>query len=88
MENTKFKADKSLRLLYLRYEPNSEETLEMGQHLTFHGDGVKDIAFSVQDLDAILAKAKSRGVKVEIVSSISFDQNEIKIGQFNNINVK
>ena len=36
----------------------------MGQHLTFHGDGVKDIAFDVEDLDAILEKAKSRGVKV------------------------
>ena len=47
-----------------RYEPNSPETLEMGQHLTFHGDGVKDIAFDVEDLDAILEKAKSRGVKV------------------------
>ena len=47
-----------------RYEPNSEQTLEMGQHLTFHGDGVKDIAFDVEDLDAILEKAKSRGVKV------------------------
>merc|ERR1712136_612832 len=35
-----------------------------GQHLTFHGDGVKDIAFDVEDLDAILEKAKSRGVKV------------------------
>ena len=36
----------------------------MGQHLTFHGDGVKDIAFAVEDLDSILIKAKSRGVKV------------------------
>ena len=38
----------------------------MGKHLTFHGDGVKDVAFSVEDLDAILIKAKSRGVKVVI----------------------
>ncbi len=36
----------------------------MGKHHTFHGDGVKDVAFSVEDLDAILIKAKSRGVKV------------------------
>ena len=46
------------------YEPNSETTLEMGKHLTMHGDGVKDVAFEVEDLDGILAKAKSRGVKV------------------------
>ena len=46
------------------YEPNSETTLEMGKHLTMHGDGVKDVAFSVEDLDAILAKARARGAKV------------------------
>ncbi len=27
----------------------------MGDHLSKHGDGVKDIAFSVEDLDAIFA---------------------------------
>ena len=36
----------------------------MGAHLTFHGDGVKDVAFTVLDLDAIMAKAKARGVRV------------------------
>ena len=48
------------------YEPNSETTLEMGKHLTMHGDGVKDVAFSVEDLDAILAKARARGAKVTL----------------------
>ena len=37
----------------------------MGKHLTVHGDGVKDVAFSVEDLDAILAKARARGAKVK-----------------------
>ena len=27
----------------------------MGDHLTKHGDGVKDIAFAVEDLDTIFA---------------------------------
>ena len=36
----------------------------MGAHLTLHGDGVKDVAFAVEDLDGILEKAKQRGVKV------------------------
>ena len=43
----------------------------MGKHLTFHGDGVKDIAFAVEDLEAILAKAKTRGVKVQINRSVT-----------------
>ena len=33
------------------YEPGNEE---MGAHLVKHGDGVKDVAFSVEDLDAIV----------------------------------
>ena len=27
---------------------------EMGRHLVMHGDGVKDVAFEVEDLDAIV----------------------------------
>ena len=46
------------------YEPNSKTTLEMGKHLTAHGDGVKDVAFAVEDLDAIMERAKKKGVKV------------------------
>lgn len=36
----------------------------MGEHLMLHGDGVKDIAFCVENLDAIFEKAKDRGAKV------------------------
>jgi len=36
----------------------------MGEHLIKHGDGAKDIAFSVEDLDGILATAKKRGATV------------------------
>ena len=46
------------------YEPDSEETREMGSHLTRHGDGVKDISFSVEDLDAIMDRARQRGCKI------------------------
>ena len=40
------------------YEPGSEECLVMGKHLVDHGDGVKDIAFHVEDLDGIMIKCK------------------------------
>ena len=46
------------------YEPGSPECLAMGQHLVDHGDGVKDVAFHVEDLDGIMTKCKERGVKV------------------------
>ncbi|CAG2102245.1 unnamed protein product [Medioppia subpectinata] len=37
---------------------------EMGAHLVKHGDGVKDIAFSVENIDFIVSKAKEKGALV------------------------
>lgn len=37
---------------------------EYGEHLIRHGDGVKDVAFSVEDLPAILQRARERGATV------------------------
>ena len=36
---------------------------EMGAHLVVHGDGVKDVAFSVEDLDGIMITCKKKGVR-------------------------
>jgi 4-hydroxyphenylpyruvate dioxygenase len=40
------------------YLPNDKE---MGEHIVKHGDGVKDVSFTVEDLDAIM--------KVELTKS-------------------
>jgi 4-hydroxyphenylpyruvate dioxygenase len=37
---------------------------EMGDHLVKHGDGAKDIAFEVEDLDTIIKVAKERGATI------------------------
>ncbi|OWF39134.1 4-hydroxyphenylpyruvate dioxygenase-like [Mizuhopecten yessoensis] len=37
---------------------------EMGEHLVKHGDSVKDVAFEVEDLDAIFTRAIERGAIV------------------------
>ncbi|XP_067684884.1 4-hydroxyphenylpyruvate dioxygenase-like [Haliotis asinina] len=37
---------------------------EFGDHLVKHGDGVKDVAFEVEDLDAIFKRAVQRGAMV------------------------
>ncbi|XP_042220146.1 4-hydroxyphenylpyruvate dioxygenase-like [Homarus americanus] len=55
------KQNKILFVLASALNPGNEE---MGRHLVTHGDGVKDIAFSVEDLDAIMKRAKERGAKV------------------------
>jgi len=46
------------------YEPDAPVTVTMGNHLTKHGDGAKDVSFSVEDLDAIIERAKKKGVKI------------------------
>jgi len=46
------------------YEPDSPESAVMGAHLVRHGDGVKDVSFTVEDLDAIVARAVKRGAKL------------------------
>lgn len=52
----------------------------MGAHLLLHGDGVKDVAFSVEDLDAIVEAAKERGVK--IVRDIWSEEDEFGTVRF------
>ena len=49
-------------------------TTTMGKHLTKHGDGAKDVAFTVEDLDGIMERAKKKGVKV--VKDIFEEQDE------------
>ena len=52
----------------------------MGPHLVRHGDGVKDVAFSVEDLDAIVLAAKERGVQV--VRDIWQEEDEFGVVRF------
>lgn len=44
--------------------PYESDDIEFGQLLTKHGDGVKDIVLDVEDLDAIVMRAKERGGKI------------------------
>ena len=37
------------------YEPDNEE---MSDHLSRHGDGVRDVAFNVEDIDTIVKVKK------------------------------
>ena len=52
------------------YEPDSPENVVMGAHLVKHGDGVKDVAFTVEDLDGIVATAVEKGVSASFLQPI------------------
>lgn len=55
---------KQNRIIFVFMSPYNPGNIEMGDHLVTHGDGVKDIAFEVEDLDAIVQRAKARGGKI------------------------
>lgn len=54
----------SLKIIFVFVSPYETNDVEFGEHLIKHGDGVKDVAFEVEDLDVIVKRAKERGAKV------------------------
>lgn len=52
------------RIIFVLASPLNPGNKEMGHFMEAHGDSVKDIAFAVEDLDAIVKKAVQRGAKV------------------------
>ncbi|CAG0920125.1 unnamed protein product [Notodromas monacha] len=52
------------KVIYVFKSALNPGNLEIGDHLIKHGDGVKDIAFAVEDLDAIVERARQRGGKI------------------------
>ncbi|XP_051966189.1 4-hydroxyphenylpyruvate dioxygenase [Xyrauchen texanus] len=53
--------DKIIFVFESALNPGNEE---MGEHLVKHGDGVKDVAFQVEDCDFLVKKAKERGAVI------------------------
>nr|DBA34169.1 TPA: hypothetical protein GDO54_001756 [Pyxicephalus adspersus] len=52
------------KIFFVFQSPLNPGNREMGEHLIKHGDGVKDIAFQVEDCDFLFQKAKERGAVV------------------------
>lgn len=52
------------KIIFVFVSPYETDNVEFGQHLIKHGDGVKDIAFEVEDLDVIVDRARERGAKI------------------------
>lgn len=44
--------------------PYDVDNEEFAEQLKTHGDGVKDIAFDVEDLDVIVKRARDRGARI------------------------
>ncbi|CAO1306899.1 unnamed protein product [Diamesa serratosioi] len=55
---------KQNKIVFVFVSPYDTNDVVFGEHLTKHGDGVKDISFEVEDLDFIVKRAKERGAIV------------------------
>lgn len=52
------------KIIYVFSSALNPGNKEMGDHLVKHGDGVKDIAFTVENCDYLVQKAKERGATI------------------------
>ncbi|XP_005992305.1 4-hydroxyphenylpyruvate dioxygenase [Latimeria chalumnae] len=52
------------KILFVFQSPLNPGNEEMGEHLIKHGDGVKDVAFQVEDCDFLIQKARERGAVI------------------------
>ncbi|XP_030078422.1 4-hydroxyphenylpyruvate dioxygenase [Microcaecilia unicolor] len=57
-------AIKQDKIIFVFQSPLNPGNEEMGEHLIRHGDGVKDVAFQVEDCDFLIQKAKERGAVI------------------------
>uniref|UniRef100_A0A1I7RV55 4-hydroxyphenylpyruvate dioxygenase n=1 Tax=Bursaphelenchus xylophilus TaxID=6326 RepID=A0A1I7RV55_BURXY len=59
---------------------------EMGDHLVQHGDGVRDVAFSVDNVDWIVDYAKKQGAKVvQDVTEEKDENGSVKIARLQTV---
>lgn len=52
------------KIIFVFESPLNPGNEEMGEHLMKHGDGVKDIAFQVEDCDFLVKTARERGAVI------------------------
>ena len=55
---------KQNEIIFVFSSPLNPGNEHMSAHMSAHGDGVKDIAFSVQDLDSVVTAARERGAQI------------------------
>lgn len=57
-------AVKQNKIVFVFVSAYTTDDEEHGHHIMKHGDGVKDVAFEVEDIEAIFKLAKERGAEV------------------------
>lgn len=57
-------AIKQNKIVFVFQSALTIDNKDHGNHLTYHGDGVKDIAFTVNNLELVMEKARAQGATI------------------------
>ncbi|XP_033322175.1 4-hydroxyphenylpyruvate dioxygenase [Megalopta genalis] len=71
---------KQNKIIFVFESPYKPDNDEIGRHVLRHGDGVRDIAFNVEDIYTIVKIAKERGAK--IIKNIWEEKDEYGVVKF------
>jgi 4-hydroxyphenylpyruvate dioxygenase len=71
---------KQNQIVFVFQSALTPDNYDQGKHVIRHGDGVKDVAFSVHNLESVVEKARSQGAKIiKEIWSESDDQGTVRM---------
>lgn len=89
MKNGNISLDNLFQIVFVFVSAYDPYDTIIGNHLVKHGDGVKDIAFEVQDLDYIVNHAKQQGaVFIKDIWSETDDYGTVRFATVKTVNIK
>jgi 4-hydroxyphenylpyruvate dioxygenase len=68
------------QIMFVFQSALTPDNYDQGNHLIRHGDGVKDVAFSVNNLESVVEKARAQGATiVKEIWSESDEQGTVRM---------
>ena len=81
-------AIKQNKIVFVFQSALTTDNKDHGNHLTRHGDGVKDVAFTVNNLESVIEKARAQGATiVKEIWSESDEYGTVRMACVQTVNV-
>ena len=79
---------KQNQIIFVFQSALTPNNYEQGNHLVCHGDGVKDVAFTVNDLHTVVENARANGARiVKEIWSESDEQGTVHMARVQTVGV-
>jgi 4-hydroxyphenylpyruvate dioxygenase len=81
-------AVKQNQIVFVFQSALTPDNYDHGNHLMRHGDGVKDVAFSVNNLELVVEKARAQGATIiKDIWSESDEQGTVRMASIQTVGV-